>query len=152
MSTSAIAIFLEVYDPETGANKARWQNFFIDRTVSGHVFRSFQSSDILMNRSASEGGVSLEMAATQDNLSLFALGMDSEWMAKVTLYEMPVTTAMPTNIDNAVVIARFLGEILDLSTNLTSLSVEIGTALSAINGNIPGRKITTSLVGRLPTL
>ena len=37
-------------------------------------------------------------------------------------------------------------------TDLAHNPVELGAAIDAVSGEIPGRKITTSLVGRLPTL
>jgi len=39
-----------------------------------------------------------------------------------------------------------------MQTDLTTIQAEIGAAMDAISGDIPGRKITTSLVGRLPSL
>ena len=152
MSVSASALFIELYDPADGSSKARWQNFFIGKTVSGHVYRSFDSTDILMNRNASEGGLTIRMPALADSLNLFEVGLDNEWMVRVVLYELPVTTGMPTDLTNALIVARFLGEVLGIQTDLTELVIEVGTALSAISGNIPGRRVTTSLVGRLPTL
>ena len=38
-----------------------------------------------------------------------------------------------------------------MHTDLVELSVELGAAIDAVSGDIPGRKITTSLVGRLPS-
>jgi hypothetical protein len=152
MSISASALFIEVYDPATGDVKAKWQNFFVDKAVNGHAYRSFDSTDILMNRSANEGGLTIRMPALADSLNLFEVGLNNEWMVRVVLYELPVTTGMPSDLTNAVVVARFLGEVLGINTDLTELVVEVGTALTAISGNIPGRKVTTSLVGRLPTL
>ena len=49
-------------------------------------------------------------------------------------------------------IAQFVGEVNAMQTDLTTIEVELGAAMDAISGDIPGRKITTSLVGRLPSL
>ena len=151
MSVSGLAIFIRVYDASTGNTQSQLQNFFVGSTVDGYEFRSFNSSDVLMNRSASEGGLTIQLAATAENLNLFEQSLDNEWMVQVTMYELPVEQGL-ADLSGAVVVARFLGEVLGVQTNLTELAVEIGTALSAVDGNIPGRRITTSLVGRLPTL
>ena len=49
-------------------------------------------------------------------------------------------------------IAQFVGELMGMDTDLTRINVALGAAMDAISGDIPGRKITTSLVGRLPSL
>ena len=55
---------------------------------------------------------------------------------------------MPNLIDfGATIVAAFTGEIMGMQTDLTTIEVEIGAAIDAISGDIPGRKITTSLVG-----
>ena len=50
------------------------------------------------------------------------------------------------------IVARFVGEVMGMQTDLVTIEAELGAAVDAISGDIPGRKITTSLVGRLPVL
>ena len=47
MST-ATAIFIRFYN-DAKVDQGKWQNFFVDKTIDGYVFRSFNSSDMLMN-------------------------------------------------------------------------------------------------------
>ena len=148
--TTAIAAFLQFYNGST--IHGSWQNFFVDKTVSGHTYVSFDTSEILLNRTADEGGVTLSMAATDNHLNFLETAISSEYLARITLYEMPVTSSMPTNLNNATVVARFVGEVMGMQTDLVTIKAELGAAVDAISGEIPGRKITTSLVGRLPSL
>ena len=148
--TTAIAAFLQFYNDSTIYGS--WQNFFIDKTVSGHIYNSFDTSEILLNRTADEGGVTLSMAATDSNLGLLETAIGGEYLARITLYEMPVSSSLPTDLSNATVVARFVGEVMGMQTDLVKITAELGAAIDAITGDIPGRKITTSLVGRLPTL
>ena len=150
MTTTAIAAFLQFYSDRTIYGS--WQNFFVDKTVSGHTFVSFDTSDILLNRTADEGGITLSMAATNNHLGFLETAISNEYLARITLYEMPVSSSLPTDLSNATVVARFVGEVMGMQTDLVTIDVELGAAIDAISGDIPGRKITTSLVGRLPTL
>ena len=74
--TSAIAAFLKVYDhsPVAGDDGIRllWQNFFVGKVIDGHTYESFEVSDLVMNRTADEGGISLTIGATQSNLDFVA--------------------------------------------------------------------------------
>jgi hypothetical protein len=148
--TTAIAAFLQFYSDSTVHGS--WQNFFVDKTVSGYAFTSFDVSEIMLNRSADEGGVTVSMAATDNHLGFLETAISSEYLARITLYEMPVSSSLPTDLSNATIVARFVGEVMGMQTDLVTIQAEIGAAIDAISGEIPGRKITTSLVGRLPTL
>ena len=154
--TTAIATFLRVYDhspvpPDDGTRKL-WQNFFVGKTINGHIFEPFEISDVIMNRTADEGGISLTCSPLQQNLNFFVASLEAERLLSVELYEMAVETQLPTDISGGTLIARFVGEIIALQTDLTSIEVEIGAAIDAVSGEIPGRRVTTSVVGRLPTL
>jgi hypothetical protein len=148
--TTAIAAFLQFYSGDTVHGS--WQNFFVDKTVSGYAFTSFDVSEIMLNRSADEGGVTISMAATDNHLGFLETAISSEYLARITLYEMPVSSSLPADLSNATVVARFVGEVMGMQTDLVTIQAELGAAIDAISGEIPGRKITTSLVGRLPTL
>jgi hypothetical protein len=59
---------------------------------------------------------------------------------------------MPTDLAAGAMVARFIGEAVEMSCDLTTLSVTVGAGIDAVTEDIPGRKFTTSLVGRLPVL
>ena len=132
--------------------RGSWQNFFVGKVINNHVYEPFEISDVIMNRTADEGGISLTCSPLQQNLEFFVASMESERLLSVELYEMTVDSELPTDIAGGTLIARFVGEIISLQTDLTSIEVEVGAAIDAVSGEIPGRRVTTSVVGRLPTL
>ena len=85
-------------------------------------------------------------------LDFFLNSIEADRLAEVWIYEMDVASSMPTDISGAVLVARFVGEIISLSTDLTEIQLELGASIDAVSGEIPGRRVTTSVVGRLPTL
>lgn len=148
--TTGIAAFSRWF--RGGQEYKRIQNFFVGKTIDGYAYQSFQSSQIQISRTGDSGGVALEFPATSEILDLGNKALDESHLVEVVLYEMPVDSGIPTGIESAAVIAQFLGEVQTMATDLVRVTIEIGAALDAISGDIPGRKITTSLVGRLPTL
>ena len=146
---TAIAALLRFY--KGNVNHAYWQNFWVNETVNGIQFVNFQVSELMMNRSADEGGVTLTIPATNAHLQLIDTAIANEWLCQIQIIEMPADGATFDPL-SATLIAQFVGEVLAMQTDLTQIEVEIGTAMDAISGDIPGRKITTSLVGRLPSL
>ena len=148
--TVALATQIRFYQ---GSNdKQKWQNFFNNQSVDGYAYKAFDTSEILMNRSADEGGVTLTMVALKDTVDFFLAAIEGEYLAEILVYEFEVVSALPTSFAGGSVVARFVGEVQTMTLDLTQLTVSIGAAIDAVRGEIPGRRITTSLVGRLPTL
>lgn len=145
---SGIAVLLKFYKGDV--NYAFWQNFWVNQTINGVAFVPFEVSGIQMNRSADEGGLTLSLPATGAHLQFLEAAIENETLCMVQMMEMPAGVSF--EVTNGVLIAQFVGEVISMTTDLTSIQVEIGTAMDAISGDIPGRKITTSLVGRLPSL
>jgi hypothetical protein len=154
--TTAIAAFLKVYDhdpvPGDPGIRLQWQNFFVGQNIDGYAFKPFTVSEIVMNRAADEGGLQVEMPCIKLDLDFFRASLDAERLLEVVLYEMNVDSGIPGGIGGATVVSRFVGEIISISTDLVKIELDVGAAIDAISGEIPGRRVTTSVVGRLPTL
>jgi hypothetical protein len=149
MAEVALAQFVRFYD--TTGDRVKWQNFFVGEVVQGHEFRDFRATSILVNRSASEGGITIEFPALEEVLSLMDQAIAYGWLVDTKVYQLSRGGSGWT-LSGATVVAQFFGEVIGVQTDLSTLSVELGLGLDAITGQIPGRKMTSSLVGRLPTL
>lgn len=150
MSEVGIATFLRFFTGNTDVFK--WQNFFVDKTVDGHAYHSFSASEIALNRSASDGGITLELPLTKQSLFYMEAAYNEAYLIEIQLYELPLTAGIPTGIGSGTQVARFVGEVVAMSCDLVTLTVELGAGIDAVSEDIPGRKFTTSLVGRLPVL
>ena len=148
--TTAIAARIRFYNEES--TEGLWQNFWTKQNVDGFSAVNFQISNILVNRSADEAGLTLTVPTLQENVNFFLRAIENEFLADVRLYEAAVQDQMPAGFDDMSMISRFIGEVQTMQMTLTELSVSIGAGIESVSGEIPGRRITTSLVGRLPTL
>ena len=148
--TTAIAAQIRFY--KDNATAARWQNFWMDRTVDNYTSVNFDISNILVNRSADEAGLTLTLPLLQDHIVFFLQAIENEFLADVRLYEQEVSADLPSSFSEMVLISRFVGEVQTMQMDISTLNVSIGAGIEAVSGDIPGRRITTSLVGRLPTL
>ena len=145
---TAIAVRLKFYKDDV--TYGQWQNFWVNQTIDGYAFVNFNVGDILMNRTADEGGVTLSVAATLAHLQLFETAIANEHLCLIEVLEMPAGASYDPA--QSTLVAKFVGEVVSMQTDLTTIEVALGAAIDAISGDIPGRKITTSLVGRLPSL
>ena len=150
MSQVAVATFLRFFTGNTDVFK--WQNFFVNKEVDGFAYEPFTTGTIIFNRSMSEGGLAIEMPMTAQNLTYMEASINEGFLIEILLYELPVVDGPPTSLDGAKQVSKFLGEVIEIQTDLTVLSAELGTGIDAVAGDVPGRKITTNLVGRMPRI
>ena len=130
---------------------AQWQNYFVGKTTSGYEFQPFGVSTIQVNRSADEGGITLEGPSSTRFLNQFTQAVNDQHIVYVELLQKN-DGATATDFGSFHVVAAFTGVALTMTNNLTQTRLSVGAAINAISGDVPGRKMTSSLVGVLPTL
>jgi hypothetical protein len=131
-----------------GTDFFKWQNYFIDQSVDGYVYQGYRSSGVLTNRSSDENGISIEMPANPSILVVMEAAIGDQWLCESIVYRL----TDPTNAATKVVVSRFIGEVLSVSTNMVTITFELGAGIDALTAQIPGRKITSALVGSMPQI
>ena len=119
--------------------------------IGNYEYQPFGVSTIQVNRSADEGGITIEGPSSTRFLNQFTRAVNGQHIVYVELLQM-TNGATATNFNNFHVVAAFTGVALTMTNNLTQTRLSVGAAINAISGDVPGRKMTSSLVGVLPTL
>ena len=130
---------------------AKWQNYFVKQKVSDYEFQPFGVSTIQVNRSADEGGITIEGPASSRFIETFTRAVNDQHIIQVSLLQK-TNGASSTNFSGFRTVASFTGVALTMTNNLTQVRLSVGAAINAISGDVPGRKMTSALVGVLPTL
>ena len=128
----------------------KWQNYFVHDTVDGYEFQPFSVSTIQVNRSADEGGIQIEGPSSFRLLDQFEKAVNDQHIVEVRLMQVAGTITEPS-FTNFYQIAMFTGVALTMSNNLTVCRLEVGSAIDAVSGDVPGRKIVLADVGELPS-
>jgi len=131
-----------------GTDFLKWQNYFIDQAVDGHAYQGFRSSGVLTNRSSDENGITIEMPAQPSLLGIMETAIGDQWLCESIVYRL----SDPTNAASKTVASRFIGEVLSVSTDMVTITFELGAGIDALTAQIPGRKITSALVGSMPQI
>ena len=105
---TAIAVRLKFY--KDGVTHGQWQNFWVDQTIDGYAFVNFNVGDILMNRTADEGGVNLSVPATLAHLQLFETAISNEHLCLIEVLEMPAGGSYDPA--QSTLVAKFVGEVV----------------------------------------
>ena len=60
-----------------GSTVDQWQNFWNNKTVDGYKPSNFQTSEILLNRTADEGGITFTLPSLVDHINFFLLAIEN---------------------------------------------------------------------------
>jgi hypothetical protein len=146
MSTIAQAQFLRIYTT-AGTTRYRWQAYFSQTAISlgggSWTYRPFESSGITAGQTGDEGGVTLTFPALTETVDAIFAAIPAGHLFELTIYSFP-----PSDFAARTTAATFTGEIVGSSATLTSISVELGSALAPVGAQIPPRTITTRLIGK----
>lgn len=135
-----------------GSVRYRFQNFFINQTVSynaqNYQFLPFGFSGVTINRQGDNTEASIIL--TNNELSRpWAIEMlDNRWLATVV-----VLSLNPADTASGQVMHSYTGQVSSGSWDdaNASLEVRLNTVLDAVGADVPMRRLTQSLVGSLPT-
>lgn len=142
--------YLRIYDDDT--THQRWQSYYVNSTVTWEgedwEFQPFETSGITAGQSGDETSVSLTMPALP---ALLEAADDA--MTLQRLVELRIYTFDPSIDDQApqaeqVLLATFIGQVVDASATLTQINLALGSALAPVGASIPPRTMTTRLIGK----
>jgi len=133
-----------------GGAAASWQNYYSNQNVGGYEFQPFSVSTIQVNRSADEGGVVVEAAATHRIITQFESAVNDQDIIELKILQ--ANGAVTSGFGGFQMIAMFTGVALTMTNNLTQVRLSVGSAIDAVSGDVPGRKLTLADFGELPKL
>ena len=150
MSDFAIAAFITLAKAD-GTILQKWQSFQPGAVVDGFTFAPFGVSAIQDASSGSAGSMQVQLPISGEAWALVADGIDLRHAADVSL-EMFTPNADGTMPASRQVVARYLGEIIGGTISATTVVIEIGDCLDAVEAQAPHRIYTVALVGTPPKL
>lgn len=130
---------------------ARWQSFWIDRIVtwSGQSwdYQPFSWEGLLSGQSSADQ-LSLTVPATPSMRAMVERALAGVWLATLDVYQLADDgTADSGPPAGAILVGSAVGEVVGASGGLTSITVQLGSALSPVGAQFPPRTATTPLIG-----
>jgi hypothetical protein len=145
MATAALAQFLRVFSGST--DQLKLQNYFIGQTVDSYDFGAFETSGTIVSTGTEQTGLTLTFPYSKSRQDFADQAFANGWLVEMTMYQFnPDTPSAKT------LIARMVGEVVSIESNLQVVALTVGSSLEPIGAQIPPRKYTTTLVGTPPTL
>lgn len=124
----------------------RWQNFWVNETVSGYSFVPFGFSGLTTNRQGDNIDATLVFPNNQLSRQWALSSIQGKWLA-----EVQVVLFNPENRGEQNRLFTYVGQISNGAWDETGINIRLNTLLDAVGADVPSRRLTQKLVGNLPT-
>jgi len=143
--------YLRIYD-SGGTTYNRWQSYYANDSVTWQgvkwLYVPFIADGITAGITGDESNVTVTTAATSMVLNAFELAMRDGRLVDLTIYQFDVLEGNNAPQADQELIASYTGQVIGGRSTLTSLTLQLGSALSPVGAQVPPRKFTTAIMGQ----
>jgi hypothetical protein len=143
--------YLRIYDT-AGVVYSRWQSYYGNTTVSWNSqswqYIPFIAEGFTAGISGDETDISVTAPATSVVMQAFEAAIQRGRLVELSIYQFDTIYGNDTPQDGQELVGSFTGQVVGGSGGLTSMSIQLGSALSPIGAQIPPRKFTTRIMGK----
>jgi hypothetical protein len=142
--------YLRIFD-ESAGTLHRWQNYYINSTVSiggnSWSFMSFDVDGFTAGQTGDEGGVSVTLPATALVMDVVADALRNARLVELQMFEFDTLDGNDAPQAEQDLIASYVGEVVAAGGPFESVNLELGSSLSPVGAQVPPRKFTSRLIG-----
>ena len=147
----AQAQYLRVYDANTGVTYQRWQSYYGNLSVSWSGatwdYVPFMAEGFTEGVSGNESNITITAPATPIVVGAFDAALFRGDLVEIDTYQFdPLLGNDAPQVDQQLV-GTYVGQVSGGSGGLTSLTVQLGSAVSPVGAQIPPRTFTTAIIG-----
>lgn len=142
--------YLRLYDAQN--TYQRWQSYYVNTTVAwasaAWIYQAFSADGIAAGSTGDESGMTITLPATGLVMDAVDDAIANGWLADLLIYQFDSLLGNESPQAGQELIASFTGEIVGAKATLTSITLELGSAVSPVGAQIPPRKLTTRIMGK----
>lgn len=143
--------YLRIYDTG-GTTYNRWQSYYANDSVTWDgakwLYVPFIADGITAGITGDESNVTVTTAATSMVLTAFENAMREGFLVDLSIYQFDVLEGNNTPQAGQELVAAYTGQVVGGRSTLTSLTLQLGSALSPVGAQVPPRKFTTAIMGQ----
>lgn len=143
--------YLRIYDT-AGVTYQRWQSYYANTTVDWNSvswqYVPFIADGFTAGLSGDETGITIAAPATSVVMDAFIAAIGRGRLVELSIYQFDTIYGNDTPQTDQELVASVTGQVVGGSGGLTSISIELGSALSPVGAQIPPRTFTTAIMGK----
>ena len=146
----AQAQYLRIYDTVT--TYQRWQSYYanVSVTLSNQQWQyvPFIADGFTEGISGDESNISIQAPAITTVVQAFEAAILNGRMVELSTYQFDPLFGNNAPQSGQILIARYIGQVAGGSGGLTSMTLQLGSAISPVGAQIPPRKFTSRIMGK----
>jgi hypothetical protein len=142
--------YLRFYDAG-GTTYRRWQSYYGGTTVTWAsqqwTWMPFEADGFSAGVSGDETSITLTAPANSEVVSAFTAAISGGQLVDLSLYMFDPTAGNTTPQSSQTLVASFTGQVVGGTASITTMGLQLGSALSPVGVQIPPLKFTTQIMG-----
>ena len=142
--------YLRIYD-DAGVTYQRWQSYYANTTVtyasSSWAFVPFMAEGFTEGISGDESSITISAPAISLVVDAFEAAIMRGHMVELKTYQFDLLLGNDLPQASQSLIATYVGQVVGGSGGLTSVTLQLGSAISPVGAQIPPRVFTTAIMG-----
>lgn len=143
--------YLRIYD-SGGTTYQRWQSYYANTSVTWAsakwLYVPFIADGITAGVSGDESNVTITAAATSMVIDAFEAAILDGRLVDLSIYQFDANINNDSPQASQQLVAGYTGQVTGGAATLTTLTLQLGSALSPVGAQVPPRKFTTAIMGQ----
>jgi hypothetical protein len=143
--------YLRIYDVG-GTTYQRWQSYYANTSVmwesKAWLYVPFIADGLTAGISGDETNISITAPATSLVVSSFEAAIKNGRLAELSIYTFDSEINNNAPQVTQTLIGAYTGQIVGATGGLTSVTLQLGSALSPVGAQIPPRRFTSAIMGQ----
>lgn len=143
--------YLRIYD-SGGTTYQRWQSYYANTSVTWAsakwLYVPFIADGITAGVSGDESNVTITAAATSMVIDAFEAAILDGRLVDLSIYQFDSNSGNDSPQAGQQLVAGYTGQVTGGAATLTTLTLQLGSALSPVGAQVPPRKFTTAIMGQ----
>jgi len=143
--------YLRIYD-SGGTTYQRWQSYYANTSITWAsakwLYVPFIADGITAGVSGDESNVTITAAATSMVIDAFEAAILDGRLVDLSIYQFDSNSGNDSPQASQQLVAGYTGQVTGGAATLTTLTLQLGSALSPVGTQVPPRKFTTAIMGQ----
>lgn len=144
--------YLRIYDAATGVTSERWQSYYANSTVTmagqQWAYVPFIAEGFTEGVSGDESNITVTAPATTIVVGAFDTAILRGHLVQIDTYQFDPLLDNSAPQTSQRLIATYVGQVTGGGGGVSSLTIQLGSAVSPVGAQIPPRTFTTAIMGK----
>lgn len=143
--------YLRIFDT-AGVTYERWQSYYATGSVSwddeAWTYVPFAADGFTAGVNVDDADISVTAPATRPVVLAFEQAIRQAFLVQLEIYQFDPEDGNNAPQEEQELVGQYIGQVAGGSSGLTSITVQLGSALSPVGSQVPPRKLTTYIMGK----